>query len=138
MQVGDHDINHEITSPNNKSLSLHDSKGIESGSAENLKIITDFIENRKGRPFSEQLHAIWCGFLPATYLCRVDDIVRYCIEIPIAGQRPFEGGDVALFRSLLETRNKGEKPASTSISYLHSSLFSPRDRRLHQTRQVAI
>lgn len=87
--VGDHDINHEITSPNNQSLSLHDSKGIESGSAENLKIITDFIENRKGRPFSEQLHAIW-----------------YCIEIPIAGQRPFEGGDVALFRSLLETRNK--------------------------------
>jgi len=46
-----------------------------------------------------------------------DDIVRYCIEIPIAGQRPFEGGDVALFRSLLETRNKGEKTASAPISY---------------------
>ena len=138
MQVGDRDINYEITSANNKSLSFHISKGIESGSAENLKIITDFIENRKGRPFSEQLHAIWSGFLPTTYRCRADDIVRYCIEIPIAGQRPFEGGDVALFRFLLETRNKGEKPASTSISYLHSSLFSTRNRRLYQTRQVGI
>ena len=58
QQSGDHDINEEITSPT-KSLCLHDSKGIESGSQENVKIITDFIEDRKGRPFSEQLHAIW-------------------------------------------------------------------------------
>jgi hypothetical protein len=56
---GEHDINQEITSSNNKSLSLHDSKGLESGSAENLQIITNFIQDRKGRPFAEQLHAIW-------------------------------------------------------------------------------
>ncbi|KIM75259.1 hypothetical protein PILCRDRAFT_684233 [Piloderma croceum F 1598] len=85
----DHDINREILSQNNKSLSLHDSKGLESGSAENLKTITDFIQDRKGRPFSEQLHAIW-----------------YCVEIPIAGQRPFEGGDIAFFNSLIESNNK--------------------------------
>jgi hypothetical protein len=33
---------------------------------------------------------------------------RYCVEIPIAGQRPFEGGDISLFKSLMETDNKGE------------------------------
>jgi len=87
--AGEHDINQEITSPKNKSLNLHDSKGLESGSAENLKIITDFIQDRKGRPFSEQLHAIW-----------------YCVEIPIAGQRPFEGGDIALFDSLMKSGNR--------------------------------
>ncbi|KAE9410719.1 hypothetical protein BT96DRAFT_912200 [Gymnopus androsaceus JB14] len=86
---GDHNINQEITSGNNKSLSLHDSKGLESGSSENLQIITDFIQDRKGRPFAEQLHAIW-----------------YCIEVPIAGQRPFERGDIALFESLLQSDNK--------------------------------
>jgi GTPase SAR1 family protein len=64
---GDHDINQEITSGNNKSLSLHDSKGLESGSSENLKIITDFIQDRKGRPFAEQLHAIWFDFRPSKY-----------------------------------------------------------------------
>jgi hypothetical protein len=138
IQVGDHSINHEVTSPSNKYLSLHQSEGIQSGSAEDLKIITDFIENRKGRPFSEQLHAIWSAFHLPTYLCRSDEVLRFCIQIPIFGERLFESGDVALFHSLLETRNKGEKPASTSISYIHSSLFSPRSRRLHQTRQVAI
>lgn len=84
----DHDINEEIFSPT-KTLRLHDSKGLESGSPENLNIITDFINDRKGRPFAEQLHAIW-----------------YCIEIPVAGQRPFEGGDIALLNSLKQTGNK--------------------------------
>jgi len=64
IQLGNYGMN-EITSPNNKSLSLHDSRGIENGSTENLKIITDFIENRKDQPFSEQLHAIWCSFPPS-------------------------------------------------------------------------
>ncbi|GJE91866.1 hypothetical protein PsYK624_080170 [Phanerochaete sordida] len=88
-RTAEHDINREITYPSQKSLCLHDSKGLESGSIANLKIITDFIEDRKGGPFSEQLHAIW-----------------YCIEIPIAGQRPFEGGDIALLESLKESGNK--------------------------------
>ncbi|EKM49677.1 uncharacterized protein PHACADRAFT_265240 [Phanerochaete carnosa HHB-10118-sp] len=84
----EHDIKEEITPPT-KSLCLHDSKGLESGSPENLNIITDFIKDREGRPFAEQLHAIW-----------------YCIEIPIAGQRPFEGGDIALLDSLKRSGNK--------------------------------
>ncbi|KZP09568.1 hypothetical protein FIBSPDRAFT_900413 [Athelia psychrophila] len=89
FKPGDHDINQEITSGNNKSLSLHDSKGLESGSSDNVQIITEFIQDRKGKPFAEQLHAIW-----------------YCIEVPIAGQRPFERGDISLFESLLHSDNK--------------------------------
>jgi hypothetical protein len=34
-------------------------------------------------------------------------IDRYCIEVPLAGQRPFEGGDISLFNLLLKTDNKG-------------------------------
>ena len=48
-----------MVSPNNKSLILHDSKGLESGSDANLTTVSRFIEERNGRPFPEQLHAIW-------------------------------------------------------------------------------
>ena len=62
VQVSEHDINHAILSSQNKSLILHDSKGLESGSDVGLKVITEFVSDRKDRPFAEQLHAIWCRF----------------------------------------------------------------------------
>src|ERR1700734_1563943 len=40
-------------------------------------------------------------------IIRSDIFTRYCVEIPIAGQRAFEGGDIALFASLLKSNNKG-------------------------------
>ncbi|GJE96835.1 hypothetical protein PsYK624_130420 [Phanerochaete sordida] len=89
---GDHNIYQEITSPDastTPNLRLHDSKGLESGSVENLKTIETFIKSREGRPLPEQLHAIW-----------------YCIEIPTAGQRPFEAGDIALLNHLKQSGNK--------------------------------
>ncbi|KAF8638745.1 hypothetical protein AX17_001986 [Amanita inopinata Kibby_2008] len=86
--VGEHDINNEIISSNNKSLILHDSKGLESGSDLNLKTISRFIEERKGKSFPEQLHAIW-----------------YCVEVPVGGERVFEGGDLRLFQMLKQSNS---------------------------------
>jgi predicted GTPase len=81
-QSGEHDINQEITSPNNKSLALHDSKGLESGSAEYVRIIADFVQSRKGRPFAEQLHAIWCR----SFYCRSWTVVDALNIIGIASR----------------------------------------------------
>ncbi|KAG2033901.1 hypothetical protein BDR03DRAFT_871156, partial [Suillus americanus] len=56
---GDHDINRPILPSANRSLILHDSKGLESGSDKNLNIIKRFLNDRKNGPVTDQLHAIW-------------------------------------------------------------------------------
>jgi len=53
-----------------------------------LTIISQFVENRKERSFDEQLHGIW-----------------YCIEIPVGGERVFEGGDVKLLELMKQSSN---------------------------------
>lgn len=86
FRSAEHNIDQEITSPDSTitpTLRLHDSKGLESGSEENLRVILNFVRSRQDRPLAERLHAIW-----------------YCVEIPTAGQRPFEGGDINLLNSL--------------------------------------
>ncbi|KZT37749.1 hypothetical protein SISSUDRAFT_825033 [Sistotremastrum suecicum HHB10207 ss-3] len=88
FKPGEHDINQEITSSRNKSLILHDSRGLESGSTESLETIRAFLESRRGVPLSEQVHVIW-----------------YCVQIPVAGERPFEAGDQAFFQDLLGKNN---------------------------------
>ncbi|KAG1840195.1 hypothetical protein DFJ58DRAFT_907932 [Suillus subalutaceus] len=81
--VGNHDINRPILSSANRSLILHDSKGLESGSDKNLNIVKRFLNDRKNGPVTDQLHAIW-----------------YCVEIPLGGERLFEGGDLVLMEYL--------------------------------------
>ncbi|KZS96486.1 hypothetical protein SISNIDRAFT_483043 [Sistotremastrum niveocremeum HHB9708] len=80
---GEHDINKEITSGRNASLVLHDSRGLEAGSSDNLESIRKFIQDRRKGSLAEQVHAIW-----------------YCIQIPTAGERLFQAGDEELFREL--------------------------------------
>ncbi|KZS91516.1 hypothetical protein SISNIDRAFT_496568 [Sistotremastrum niveocremeum HHB9708] len=82
-QPGVHNIDHEIRSPRNQRLILHDSCGLESGSPENLQTIREFIHRRRNSTPSETLHAIW-----------------YCTEVPTSGERIFEGGDLTFFKEL--------------------------------------
>ncbi|KAG2344169.1 hypothetical protein BDR05DRAFT_1018229, partial [Suillus weaverae] len=85
---GEASIDHELVSPQNKKFVLHDSKGFEPGSKDNLKIVRDFIDRRRAMPdLKDQLHAIWL-----------------CFEIPRAGGRLLETG----VEQFLTSKREGE------------------------------
>ncbi|KAH8813941.1 hypothetical protein DL96DRAFT_507862 [Flagelloscypha sp. PMI_526] len=57
---GVHDINAEITYPNNPGYVFHDSNGMESGSVTEKDTVMSFIRSRRETmDLQEQLHAIW-------------------------------------------------------------------------------
>ncbi|KDQ53806.1 hypothetical protein JAAARDRAFT_136609 [Jaapia argillacea MUCL 33604] len=57
---GVHNIENEMIFAANPRYVFHDSRGFECGSAEEFKIVQDFIEQRgRARNLREQLHAIW-------------------------------------------------------------------------------
>ncbi|KAG2746346.1 hypothetical protein P692DRAFT_20836147 [Suillus brevipes Sb2] len=85
---GEASIDHEFISPQNDRFVLHDSKGFEPGSEDNLKTVRDFIDQRRANPdLKDQLHAVWL-----------------CFEIPRAGGRLLETG----VEQFLTSRRKGE------------------------------
>ncbi|KAF8711487.1 hypothetical protein AX14_013264 [Amanita brunnescens Koide BX004] len=86
-QAGAADINNGFTSPHNKHLILHESKGYEPGEEETFRILEKFIseQTRKQSP-AERLHAIWL-----------------CIPAGFLGVRLFETGDIKIFKLI---RNK--------------------------------
>ncbi|EIW77745.1 hypothetical protein CONPUDRAFT_61870 [Coniophora puteana RWD-64-598 SS2] len=58
-QRGQHDIKYQIMYPGSHFI-FHDSRGIEAGSADELRIIRDFLRERESQTLLEnQLHAIW-------------------------------------------------------------------------------
>jgi hypothetical protein len=58
---GIHNIDDEITYPNNPGFVFHDSGGFEAGSDVELKAVISFIECRsEASTLAEKLHAIWC------------------------------------------------------------------------------
>ncbi|KAG2746350.1 hypothetical protein P692DRAFT_20954934 [Suillus brevipes Sb2] len=60
---GEASIDHEFISPQNDRFVLHDSKGFEPGSEDNLKTVRDFIDRRRAMPdLKDQLHVVWWGF----------------------------------------------------------------------------
>jgi len=78
----EHDIDQELTSPDNDRLILHDSQGFVGGDIRNLRTVQDFIKRKSAeREPKDRLHAIWL-----------------CCEIPSAGGRVFEEGDEILLK----------------------------------------
>ncbi|KAJ7727620.1 hypothetical protein B0H16DRAFT_1331529 [Mycena metata] len=62
-QRGIHDIELQLIFKSNPGFIFHDSRGLESGSAEEVAKVKDFIDKRAAtRELSHQLHAIWWGF----------------------------------------------------------------------------
>ncbi|KAG2746331.1 hypothetical protein P692DRAFT_20836127 [Suillus brevipes Sb2] len=85
---GEASIDHELISPQNDRFVLHDSKGFEPGSKDNLKTVRDFIDRRRAMPdLKDQLHAVWL-----------------CFEIPRAGGRLLESG----MEQFLTSKRNGE------------------------------
>ncbi|KAH9049569.1 hypothetical protein EDB87DRAFT_1697290 [Lactarius vividus] len=85
MDRGEHRIDDELVFANHRGYVFHDSRGIESGSAEDLDILRKFIQSKceKGR-LRDRLHAIW-----------------YCV--PMDNQRP--GLDLKYFKDICPERN---------------------------------
>ncbi|KAJ6478670.1 hypothetical protein DFH09DRAFT_501462 [Mycena vulgaris] len=77
---GLHNVDDEIRFPSRPGFVFHDSRGVESGSAEELDILQQFVEDRSSvLDTREQLHAIW--------MC-----------IPLDESRELFGGERAPFR----------------------------------------
>jgi hypothetical protein len=61
-QRGEHTIDDELVFSNDTGYVFHDSRGIESGSIEELEILQEFIRRKCGEPrLRDRLHAIWFG-----------------------------------------------------------------------------
>ena len=61
-QRGEHTIDDELVFSNHRGYIFHDSRGIESGSTEELEILQQFIRRKCGeRGLRDRLHAIWFG-----------------------------------------------------------------------------
>ena len=63
VQRGMHDIEDEIVFANHNGYIFHDSRGLESGSHDELRIVQEFVYRRsQERRLKDRLHAIW--FVP--------------------------------------------------------------------------
>ncbi|KAJ6455162.1 hypothetical protein C8R45DRAFT_1065056 [Mycena sanguinolenta] len=57
---GEHDIENQLIFKSNRQFIFHDSRGFESGSANEIQKVKDFIATRSAtRKLSDQLHVIW-------------------------------------------------------------------------------
>ena len=64
-QRGEHTIDDELVFSNYTGYVFHDSRGIESGSEEELEILREFIRRKCGEErLQDKLHAIWSVRLP--------------------------------------------------------------------------
>jgi hypothetical protein len=63
VQRGQHDIEDELIFTNHDGYVFHDSRGLESGSEDELKIVQDFVSRKsQERRLNDRLHVIW--FVP--------------------------------------------------------------------------
>ena len=68
-QRGEHNIDDELVFSNHTGYVFHDSRGIESGSTEELETLRDFIRRKCGeKRLRDKLHAIWFA-LPLKLSC---------------------------------------------------------------------
>ncbi|KAH9160178.1 hypothetical protein EDB89DRAFT_934640 [Lactarius sanguifluus] len=85
MDRGEHRIDDELVFSNHKGYVFHDSRGIESGNAEELMILQQFIRRKcEEKRLRDRLHAIW-----------------YCV--PMDNQRPQL--DLKFFKDVCPDRN---------------------------------
>ncbi|KAH9011199.1 hypothetical protein EDB84DRAFT_1279257 [Lactarius hengduanensis] len=84
-QRGEHNIDDELVFSNHTGYVFHDSRGIESGGREELRILQEFIRRKCGeRRLADRLHAIW-----------------YCV--PMDNQRPQL--DLRFFKDICPDQN---------------------------------
>ena len=63
VQRGEHEIEHELIFSHHDGYVFHDSRGMEAGSEDELKIVQDFVYRKsRERRLKNRLHAIW--FVP--------------------------------------------------------------------------
>jgi hypothetical protein len=60
IQRGEHNIEHELIFSRHDGYVFHDSRGMEAGSEDELKIVQDFVYRKsQKRRLKDRLHAIW-------------------------------------------------------------------------------
>ncbi|KAH9159527.1 hypothetical protein EDB89DRAFT_2236766 [Lactarius sanguifluus] len=87
MDRSEQNIDDEVVFSNHPGYVFHDSRGIESGSMEELQIVQEFIRRKcRERRLEDRLHAIW--FEPFSVHAFTTDghVLRYCV--PMDNQRP--------------------------------------------------
>ncbi len=85
-QHGDHNIEDELVFSNHNGYVFHDSRGIESGSKEELATLQEFIQRKAGAGRIEnRLHAIWFELQVASALPILaadgNNLFRYCVAM---------------------------------------------------------
>ncbi|KAH9160119.1 hypothetical protein EDB89DRAFT_2106657 [Lactarius sanguifluus] len=102
MDRGEHSIDDQLVFSNYKGYIFHDSRGIESGSTEELKILQEFIQRKcKETRLRDRLHAIWFGLSSVHITITDSHILRYCV--PMDNQRPIL--DLKFFRDVCPDQN---------------------------------
>jgi hypothetical protein len=82
VQRGIHAIEDELLFTNHGRYIFHDSRGIEAGSTEELRVVQEFVLRKsQERRLKNRLHAIWFALLPLSiYICKSTRLLfRYCI-----------------------------------------------------------
>ncbi|KAH9169801.1 hypothetical protein EDB89DRAFT_2072651 [Lactarius sanguifluus] len=102
MDRGEHWIDDELIFSNHKGYVFHDSRGIESGSTEELKIVQEFIRRKSEETrLQDRLHAIWFDSRVFAIMTTDSHILRYCI--PMDNQRPQL--DLKFFKDICPNKN---------------------------------
>ena len=84
QSTGEHNITDELTFTNHDGYVFHDSRGIESGSKEELEIIQNFVrEKSTEKRLGDRLHAIW---FVSCYYVRVCSLTMYFQVLHTNGQ----------------------------------------------------
>jgi hypothetical protein len=86
VQRGEHEIKHELIFSRHDGYVFHDSRGMEAGSEDELKIVQDFVYHKsRERRLNDRLHAIWFvlfGYIqPQVHKALV---FRYCVPLDCA------------------------------------------------------
>ena len=101
-QRGQHEISDELEFSNHKGYVFHDSRGLESGTADELQIIRNFVGDRSRRKrLEERLHAIWSVLRRSDWYHFNLFAFRYCI--PMDGNR--ESLDIEPFHNICPDKN---------------------------------
>jgi hypothetical protein len=81
-------INDKLVFSNHMGYVFHNSRGIKSGSKEELEILQEFIRRKcEENQLRYRLHAIWFGLSSVHMIMTTDThILRYCV--PMDNQRP--------------------------------------------------
>ena len=115
-QRGEHRINDELVFSNHEGYIFHDSRGIESGSTEELEILRTFIRRKcRERRLEDKLHAIWFGSRVFTIMTTDGHVLRYCV--PMDNQRPEL--DLKFYKDICPVRNGA--PLRTYITISNTS-----------------